>query len=137
MRLLSLVERRVTARLTAVLEAEGSTPEEWRVLTLLADGRGHPMAEIAEYALLPAPTLTKVIDRMVSAALVYRRADEIDRRRVLAFLSERGVLAHQALDEVVRRHNAELESVAGREELALLGALLSRLASQLLSTESN
>src|SRR5436190_13069621 len=130
-RLLSMVERRVTARLAAGLEAAGSTPEEWRVLSLLSDGRGHPMSELAEYALLAAPTLTKVIDRMVSANLVYRRVDEIDRRRVLAFLSERGRAAHEALAAVVDRHGRELEAAAGREELALLGALLSRIATML------
>ncbi|PZG28224.1 MarR family transcriptional regulator, partial [Spongiactinospora gelatinilytica] len=96
-RLLTLAERRVTARLSAALGAAGGTVEEWRVMSLLADGEGHPMSEIADHALLAPPTLTKIVDRMVSDNLVYRRADETDRRRVLVFLSERGYDAHHRL----------------------------------------
>lgn len=48
------------------------------------------MTEIADFAMLPAPTLTKLMDRMVSDNLVYRRADERDRRRVAPYLAEPG-----------------------------------------------
>ena len=41
------------------------------------------MTEVAEFAMPPAPSLTKVVDRMVSLNLVYRRPDLRDRRRVL------------------------------------------------------
>jgi len=40
------------------------------VLSFLGDGDGHPMTAIAEFAMLPPPTLTKVVDRMVSLNLV-------------------------------------------------------------------
>ena len=56
--LLSQAERRVTERLSARLEAEGLTLAQWRVLSLLSDGTGHTMTEAAEFAMLPAPTLT-------------------------------------------------------------------------------
>ena len=71
------------------------------MLSLLADGSGHSMSEIAEFALMPPPSTTKLIDRMVSNNLVYRRVDPTDRRRVLVFLSARGRAAHRRLRPVV------------------------------------
>ncbi|WP_228553933.1 MarR family winged helix-turn-helix transcriptional regulator [Catenulispora pinisilvae] len=75
--LLSLAEHRAVHRQTALLQAqgEGCSIEQWRVLNLLADGQGHTMTEVAKYALLPAPTATKLIDRLVTDNLVYRRPD--------------------------------------------------------------
>ncbi|MGF7236465.1 MAG: MarR family winged helix-turn-helix transcriptional regulator [Frankia sp.] len=130
-RLLTLVERNVALRLDEVLKAHGATVEEWRVLSLLADNAGHAMNEIAEFTMLPAPTLTKVIDRMVSATLVYRRADEIDRRRVLVFASDRGPQALKQWSAAVDREHDDLISTIGQEEIDLLRALLARVSERL------
>lgn len=130
-RLLTLVERRVVGRLARATEEAGHTVEEWRVLSLLADDSGHPMSEIADYTMLPPPTLTKVVDRMVSANLVYRRPDEIDRRRILVFMSARGRTSHERLTTAITQAWQDLGATAGKEELALLNALLARLADRL------
>ncbi len=130
-RVLARVERDITARLGAALKTAGSTVEEWRVTSLLSDGSGHPMTEIAEHALLPAPTLTKVVDRLVSAGLVYRRPDEEDRRRILVFLSERGQEEVTRLTAAVETEWARVQDAVGREELALLRALLTRISTHL------
>ena len=89
--LLSQVESRVTRRLVAVLHANDCELAEWRVLRLLADSPGKPMSEIKDFVLLPGPTLTKLIDRMVADNLVYRRGDFADRRRVLVFPAPQGL----------------------------------------------
>lgn len=107
---LSRAERLLSGWMSALLEEEHCTLEEWRVLKILADGQGHIMTEIAEFALLPAPTLTKLMDRMVSAALVYRRPDDRDRRRVLAYLAEHGR---------ARYERAAARLAAGEAELAV------------------
>ncbi|MFC4048513.1 MarR family winged helix-turn-helix transcriptional regulator [Actinomadura syzygii] len=130
-RVLSRVERGIAARLGAALKAAGSTVEEWRVLSLLSDGAGHTMTEVADFALLPAPTLTKIVDRLVSAGRVFRRVDDADRRRVLVFLSEHG---RESLDRLTAATEGEWSRVresVGREELALLQALLTRMSAQL------
>ena len=72
---LSRAERCVTRQLVRALEEEGCTIEQWRTLILLADGRGHSMTEVAEFALVPAPSLTRLIDRMVTDGPVHRTAD--------------------------------------------------------------
>jgi DNA-binding MarR family transcriptional regulator len=106
--LLSHAERHLVRRLAALLAEEGCSVEQWRVLSIVSDGRGHPMTEIAEYALLPAPSLTKLVDRMVADNLVYRRADRHDRRRVLLHLSARGRILHQRAAHRVQEDQAVL-----------------------------
>ncbi|WP_344897194.1 MarR family winged helix-turn-helix transcriptional regulator [Actinomadura meridiana] len=130
-RVLAQVERGIAARLGTALKAAGSTVEEWRVISLLADGSGHTMTELAEFALLPAPTLTKVVDRLVSAGLVFRRVDEADRRRVLAFLSEHGKETTTRLTGAIEDEWRRVQDAVGQEELALLKVLLTRMSARL------
>ncbi len=109
----------MTRRLAAELEAEGCSVEEWRVLSLLSDGRGHTMSDVAEYALMPAPSLTKLVDRLVSGALAYRRKDPGDGRRVLVYLSSRGRSRHRALTVPVQRAEEQMwAGLTGARDLA-------------------
>lgn len=96
LRLLSLVERTITQRLDDSLKAQGSGIDQWRILSLLVAQGGCPMNVVADHAMLLPPKLSKLVDRMVSANLVLRRADDNDRRRVLIVASQRG---RQALAE--------------------------------------
>jgi DNA-binding MarR family transcriptional regulator len=130
-RLLAAVERKVSGRLAAALEAAGSNLEQWRILSLLADGRGHTMTEVAEHALLPGPTLTKVVDRMVTANLVHRRVDESDRRRVLALLTRRGRTAYRSIARAVAREQEDLTALLGADEATRLRELLVLVESRL------
>ena len=126
--LLSRAEHLAARRQAALLEAEaaGCSIEQWRVLTLLADAQGHTMTEIADYALLPAPTATKLIDRLVADNLVYRHPDPTDRRRVLVHAAERGHELYERLAGTLDRMQAHLlQAIDGGAELE---DLLDRLA---------
>jgi DNA-binding MarR family transcriptional regulator len=127
--LLSRAERLLSARVASLLQPENCTLEEWRVLKLLADGRGHIMTEIAEFAMLPAPTLTTLIDRMAFDGLVYRRADSQDRRRVLAYLALAGRDLYERAAAIVARADAEL--AAALSDDGDLARWLTRLAAAL------
>jgi DNA-binding MarR family transcriptional regulator len=111
--LVSRAERLLSARLAALLEPERCTLDEWRVLKILADGHGHVMTEIADFAMLPAPTLTKLMDRMASDGLVYRRADSGDRRRILAYLALAGRDLYERAGAIVAHADAELADALG------------------------
>lgn len=116
---LSRAERLLASLMSALLEPEHCTLEEWRVLKILSDGHGHIMTEVADFAMLPAPTLTKLIDRLVSDGLVYRRADERDRRRVLAYLSAAGRARYERLAALLSAAEARLAASLGDDgELA-------------------
>ena len=127
LRLLSRVERVVTQRLDEALKAHGSGIDQWRILSLLVEQGGCPMNVVADHAMLLAPKLSKLVDRMVSANLVLRRADEFDRRRVLVVASPRG---HQALakwETAVAEVQQQFQGILG-PDAAILDDLLLRLS---------
>ncbi|WP_010694867.1 MarR family transcriptional regulator [Saccharopolyspora spinosa] len=53
------------------------------------------MAALAERAMITGPTLTRLVDRLVTMALVYREVDQADRRKVLVYLTRRGQVVHR------------------------------------------
>lgn len=129
--LISRAEHLAVRRLESALqrEAEDCSIEQWRVLSLLADGCGHTMSDLAEHALLPAPTATKLTDRLVTGNLVYRHPDPTDRRRVLVHLTDRGRTLHDRLAGVLTALQTEfVDALGGEAELhALLGRLIDAL----------
>jgi len=114
--LLSTLERHVVERQRAALEVEGCGVEEWRVIDFLADG-GHTMSEAAKYAGLASPALTKLVDRLATNNIVYRRIDLEDRRKVRIFLTRRGKSMHRRLAEIVDQCQAELLAETADGEL--------------------
>ncbi|MBA0125240.1 MarR family transcriptional regulator [Haloechinothrix sp. YIM 98757] len=128
--LLSRAEHEVSQRLATALDAEGLTLNQWRVLSHLADGAGHTMSDIADHAMLPPATLTRVIDRLVEVNLIYRRGDIGDRRRVLVYLSTRGRNLHRTLAATLEREEEALTAALGDQEKELLGELLERLTAR-------
>jgi DNA-binding MarR family transcriptional regulator len=128
---LSQAEHGVTRRLGRVLDEEGCSVEQWRALVLLADGVSHSMSEVAEFALLPAPTLTRLIDRMVADNLAYRTADPQDRRRVLVHITPRGRALQKRLAGRIERSQAAILAEADPDDVARLAVLLADLADRL------
>jgi DNA-binding MarR family transcriptional regulator len=121
------VERQVSRRLDETLAPERLTVDQWRVLDLLADGHGYTMSVIGAAIAVPGATLTKLADRLVDAALVYRVVDESDRRRVLVHMSALGREVHERLRPLVDRIDAEILAPLGEHGPTLL-QLLNSLA---------
>jgi len=119
LRLLSMVERTLTSRIDDALRAQGSGIDQWRILSLLAECGGQPMTAVAEHAMLLAPKLSKLVDRMVAANLVLRRPDVEDRRRVLVAATERGRAALAEWDVAVVAVQEELRAALGGEVVQL------------------
>ncbi|MBZ3901553.1 MULTISPECIES: MarR family winged helix-turn-helix transcriptional regulator [Streptomyces] len=128
--LLTRAERLSVRRVQSVLDEFGCSVEAWRVLDLLSDGQGHNMTALAEHAFLPAPSLTKLIDQLVDQNLVFRRVDPVDRRRVLAHLTPRGLERRQLIARQVRADWAGSEPLTD-EDGKSLELLLERLARSL------
>ncbi|MGC7100979.1 MarR family transcriptional regulator [Amycolatopsis lurida] len=124
-RALTRALRVVTASVEEVLRPENLTVDQWLVLDALARERGLSMAELATRTLATGPTLTRVVDRLVSTAVAYREVDAEDRRRVRVYLGPRGRAAHRRLAPRVAEAEAELLGSAeeGRIALRLLTAL--------------
>ena len=126
--LLARAARDLTLRIGATLDEEGCTMERWHALSLLDDGAGHAMAELADHGLLSPPTLTRLIDAMTADNLVYRKVDERDRRRVLVFATRRGRSLHRRIAARIEYGRDDiLPREMSREDLARLPELLAAL----------
>ena len=123
--LLAQASREINRQLDARLRQEGVPIEQWRILKVLSDGKGHSMGELADAVLLNHPTLTKMIDRMASDALVYRLQDADDRRKVLMYCSDRGKALAQRLNllgaQPGRAHRGKLRQPRDRGPQATAG----------------
>src|SRR5882757_10854618 len=84
------VNSRLKQELEAQLKPRGFSLHQYRVFEALDAQNGLPMGELATRLLTDGPTVTKIIDKMVAAAEVYRGPDPYDRRKVLIFLSRKG-----------------------------------------------
>jgi len=116
--LLAQANREINRQLDARFRTEGVPVEQWRILKVLSDGKGHSMGELADEVLLNHPTLTKMIDRMVSDALVYR---------VVMYSSDRGKALTQRLNSLALNQEAHIAQSYGNKATAELKQLLEAL----------
>ena len=123
--LLGQASRQVTAELRRTVAAEGLPVEFWPVLELLADEQGRNMSVLAREIGMQMPATSKIIDRMVEAALVQRSADPADQRRVILHISDFGLLKVAALHQDIRLQRDRLHSRFGAVRERQLKALLS------------
>lgn len=122
--LLGQAKRQVTASLRRTLAAEGLPVEFWRVLEVLADEHGRTMSELAQQIGMQLPATSKIVDRMVDAALVQRSADPADQRRVILHVSDFGLQKVAALHADVRDRRDRVQSRFGAGREKQLRALL-------------
>ena len=114
-------------RLARDIGLDGVTSDHWRVLRHLSDAVGHSMGEIAERQGINPPTLTKLVDRMVSKSMVQRAADPEDSRRVLVYATDSGLELLAELQSRMDRHHAELGALLGVRNARQLERLLTLL----------
>lgn len=86
-----------------ILARRGLTVEAFRALRVLADSPGMTVGELGRGVGANPPATTRIVDRLVTEGLAYRRADEVDRRRVLVMISDDGAtLFRDVLAEIDR-----------------------------------
>jgi DNA-binding MarR family transcriptional regulator len=122
--LLASANRRMRLGLAQSIAAEDVTEEHWRILQLLSDEQGRSMGELAELVLLNHPALTKNIDKLVGRGLVQRAADPVDSRKVLVYISNRGLDTVARLKKSVDSHHDEVEGALGSRKTTQLKRLL-------------
>jgi DNA-binding MarR family transcriptional regulator len=115
---LIVTARKAAAAVDRTLAAEDVTVDDWLVLEALADVMELPMAQVRAATLTSAPTLSRVVDRLVSRALVFREVDAADRRKVRIGLSKRGVVLHRRLAAAVRATEQQWLDSNGRPAMA-------------------
>lgn len=125
--LLTQANRHLSRQLTA----EGVSFDQWRLMKVLSEAGGLAMSKLAEQLALNLPTLTKLVDRMVIDALVYRVPDPNDRRKVRLFLSDKGTSLLATQNKRVEEHEAKVENSYGNEDAQRLKTLLESLIKQI------
>lgn len=116
--------RRMSASLNARLKQHGIQIEAWRILETLEAGQRLTMGQLAEVVLMNPPTLTKLVDRMVSDGLVHRQVAQADHRQVNVLPTALGKKRMLQIRQEVQAQDAEYQSILGQEETNKLIALL-------------
>lgn len=127
--------RMLRSRVEALLAVQGCSLDEWRVLDHLAAQGPAVMSKIGKEAGLAPSVLSKLVDRMVTNNLLYRRIDPADRRRINVHLTSRGKAVHQACADVLDRADTHLDTQV-RDALTAFKAAVDNARAVLESSES-
>lgn len=125
--LIASLNRRLEAELEERLRPGGVSIEQYRILEVLDASEPVAMGEIARQSLIEAPTLTKIMDRMVAEGLVYRAPDPNDRRRVLILTAPAGTALFKRLRGISTAQEQRIVERLESEKAAALRSLLKEL----------
>jgi len=122
--MIASLNRQLEGELEERLRPGGVPIEQFRILEVLDAAEPLAMGEIATQSLIEAPTLTKIIDKMVAEGLVYRAPDPNDRRRVLILTAAGGKALFKRLRGVSTAQEQRLVEMLQSEKAAELKTLL-------------
>ena len=111
--LLTVLQRQAIRGLSAALAEDGASVDQWRVLRALADGENHTMGGLADALQIAPASLTRVMDGLADASLVYRRQPTADRRRVTVHLARQGRSRLDRLEALAAAHENALRADQG------------------------
>lgn len=123
--------RQLRLSMTRCIDAEmarhGLTDAQWGPLFLIAAGRGHTAAALAQELLVNAGAMTRTLDRLEKKGLLLRRRSEEDRRVVMLELTAEGRRAAARIPGVLASvYNAHLAGFS-EAEFAALRSMLARM----------
>ena len=121
--LLNQASRLLNQQLSQRLKSTGLSIDKAKILALLIDKDGLSMGELAETLVINNPTLTKMVDRMVTDNLVYREPDPADRRKVLIRITNSGTDLHGTVQRIMQDQQLHIDNSYQHSEE--LGKLLS------------
>jgi len=124
---LAAAHDRVRQRLYTRLKSMGIQIEAWRVLHCLQSGEQYTMSQLAELVLMKAPSLTKLVDRMVAEGLVQRQLVAEDQRHVRLALTDLGASTANDVTGLVKEQEKRIISQLGKERVELLKLALDTL----------
>lgn len=125
--MIASLNRQLEAELEDRLRPGGVPIEQYRILEVLDASEPAAMGEIAQQSLIEAPTLTKIVDKMVAEGLVYRAPDPNDRRRVLILTAPAGKTLFKRLRGVSTAQEQRIVDLLEGEKAAALRTLLKEL----------
>jgi len=100
----------ISARSLAAVEERVTLPQ-FRMLVVLATGGETNLVTLADRLAVNPSTAMRMVDRLVAAGLVDRRANPDNRRAIVLRLTEAG---RKIVDDVTARRRAEIATVVAR-----------------------
>jgi DNA-binding MarR family transcriptional regulator len=116
-------------RFAQLVEPHGISLQQYNVLHILrgAGQEGTPTLEIAERMIQKTPGITRLLDKLENKGLVRRKRCPEDRRQVLCWITEAGLLLLADLDSPLVDSGTQAMKSLSNSELRTLITLLDRV----------
>lgn len=118
----------VMARFRPLLNEQGVTDQQWRVLRVLYECGPLDPTEIAHRSVILTPSMTRILRTLEERGFITREAHPVDRRRFLITMTGEARVFFEDCIEGVNATYAEVEALYGKEKLKKLVTLLQELA---------
>ena len=115
------------AHFRPMLRSHDLTEQQWRVIRVLATESPMDASDLANRAMLLAPSLSRILAYLEDTGLVARKPDPCDQRRSKLALTAMGVKKYRAVGPDSEALYGEIERRFGRKKLATLYSMLSDL----------
>lgn len=125
---LAAANRAVNLSLAARLKQHGVQIEAWRIMETLDGDQRLTMGELAEIVLINPPTLSKLVDRMVSDGFVHRHVAQNDHRKVNLLITALGQKRMIQIRQEIQDQDAQIFQQLGKEQAETLIGILRGLA---------
>ena len=122
--LLAQASKLISAEFHAVVEAEGISVTEWRVLASLTGMQGVSTGQLAQISVSKQPTVTRLLDRMEAKGFVERFSHESDRRLTMVRIAPAGQTLVADLIRHAKEHEKRVLQPFGVKRAEALKAML-------------
>ena len=119
------------ARFRPVLNEQGVTEQQWRILRALLQEDGLEPRQLCERCLISSPSIAGVLARMEEAGWIDRERMGHDQRRVKVTLTSQARELGERMTPRVERQYADLEALVGVEALQHVYDVLDNLLQRL------
>lgn len=121
----------VLTRFRPLLNAQGVTEQQWRVIRALDEFGAMEPRQIGRLCCISSPSMAGILARMDDMGLISRERMAQDQRRVMVAVTARGQRVVAALAPQIEACYQEIEGRIGHEFTELLYDMLDALAGQL------
>lgn len=116
---------RMNQNLVDDLRNRGFTFQDWRVLAVLAVHEGANLTELAEAAVIPQPSVSRLAANLAKRGYVSRQNGKTDSRNVHLFITPKGrAIYDQMRPLAVAEYRAAMKGFSAKEYEDLRAALL-------------
>jgi homoprotocatechuate degradation regulator HpaR len=135
--LLLQARERVIAHFRPVLNANGITEQQWRIVRVLLEVPSLEPREIGELCRISSPSMAGVLARMEELGLVTRRRVPRDQRRVRVSLTPRARSLAARMAPVINATYRRIEQLLGGEFSERFEQMLDQLLATLAAPATN